>query len=168
MSLWCMDTISFFCLDSDELYLRRLMLKDKRQRHAVCFPPRSPRLLCAGGRWASSVCFPTWRLSGPAAAFASPPSGSGWCATPGRRSSSEGCRPELVYGRFLWQETRAKRFACLLLFWLLQFVASPQGFQLRDNQFIWKVEKLYTELHEKTSIYTCCCCVLTDVADVVW
>lgn len=24
-----MDTISFFCLDSDELYLRRLMLKDK-------------------------------------------------------------------------------------------------------------------------------------------
>lgn len=33
MSLWYMDTISFFCLDSEELCLSRLMLKNKQGRH---------------------------------------------------------------------------------------------------------------------------------------
>lgn len=103
-SLWYMDTISFFCLDRDELYLSRLMLKGKQDDVRVS----KVGSLAAERACVLSDCL-TWRLSGPAAAAASPPSGCGWCATPGRTSSSVDCRPGRALGQILWHRRRWRR-----------------------------------------------------------
>ena len=51
---------------------------------------------------------PTWPPSGPAAASASPPSGSEWSAKPGHTSSSEGCRAACAWGPSLWEPDRKR------------------------------------------------------------
>lgn len=62
---------------------------------------------------------PTGQLSVPAAVSASPPSGSGWCATPARRSSSVGYTAGRAWGRILWQRESARqsqgRFIIMLI-----------------------------------------------------
>lgn len=55
------------------------------------------------------VFSPTWQLSGPVAGVASPPSESGWCATPGHKSSSEGCKPVRAWGQTLQKHWRIRQ-----------------------------------------------------------
>lgn len=48
MSLWYMETISFFCLDSEELCLSRLMLKERGKE--MCFIKRLMHVCVVWGR----------------------------------------------------------------------------------------------------------------------
>jgi len=75
VSLWCMDTISFFCLDSEELCLSRLMLEEGRIN--LYFFLETDARVCGGLYKHWCIVCPTWLLSALAAVFASFLSGTG-------------------------------------------------------------------------------------------